>query len=58
MGAEQAAVDPKLDAGDPAAFVAAAFGGMAAPLFVTISGWGMYRSASRRAEEGHTSDQW
>ena len=44
--------------GHPAAFVAAAFGGMAAPLFVTISGWGMYRSASRRAEEGHTSDQW
>ncbi len=44
--------------GHPAAFVAAAFGGMAAPLFVTISGWGMYRSASRRAEEGHTSYQW
>ena len=44
--------------GHPAAFVAAAFGGMAAPMFVTISGWGMYRSASRRAEEGHTSDQW
>ena len=44
--------------GHPAAFVAAAFGGMAAPLFVTISGWGMYRSASRRVEEGHTSDQW
>ena len=40
--------------GHPAAFVAAAFGGMAAPLFVTISGWGLYRSASRRAEEGHT----
>ena len=44
--------------GHPAAFVAAAFGGMAAPLFVTISGWGMYRSASRRADEGHTSYQW
>ena len=44
--------------GHPAAFVAAAFGGMAAPLFVTISGWGMYRSASRRSEEGHTSYQW
>ena len=28
--------------GHPAAFVAASFGGMAAPLFVTISGWGMY----------------
>ena len=25
--------------GHPAAFVAAAFGGMAAPLFVTVSGW-------------------
>ena len=44
--------------GHPAAFVAAAFGGMAAPLFVTISGWGMYRSASRRAKEGHNSVQW
>jgi uncharacterized membrane protein len=44
--------------GHPAAFVAAAFGGMAAPLFVTISGWGMYRSASRRAKEGHNSIQW
>ena len=44
--------------GHPAAFVAAAFGGMAAPLFVTISGWGMYRSASRRANEGHNSLQW
>ena len=39
--------------GHPAAFVAAAFGGMAAPMFVTISGWGMYRSASRRVSEGH-----
>ena len=44
--------------GHPAAFVAAAFGGMAAPLFVTISGWGMYRSASRRTNEGHNSVQW
>ena len=44
--------------GHPAAFLAAAFGGMAAPLFVTISGWGMYKSASRRAEEGHTLGQW
>lgn len=47
-----------ISVGHPAAFVAAAFGGMAAPLFVTISGWGMYRSASRRSEEGHTSYQW
>lgn len=44
--------------GHPAAFVSAAFGGMAAPLFVTISGWGMYRSASRRAKEGHNPLQW
>ncbi len=44
--------------GHPAAFVAAAFGGMAAPMFVTISGWGMYRSASRRLSEGHSTVQW
>ena len=44
--------------GHPAAFVAAAFGGMAAPMFVTISGWGMYRSASRRVSEGHSASQW
>ncbi len=28
--------------------VSSAFGGLAAPLFVTISGWGLHRSASRR----------
>ena len=44
--------------GHPAAFVAAAFGGMAAPMFVTISGWGMYSSASRRSSEGHSVRQW
>ena len=44
--------------GHPAAFVAAAFGGMAAPMFVTISGWGMYSSASRRSSEGHSASQW
>ena len=44
--------------GHPAAFVAAAFGGMAAPLFVTISGWGMYGSARRRLEGGHSGTQW
>jgi len=38
--------------GHPAAFVAASFGGMAAPLFVTISGWGMYGSARRRISRG------
>ena len=45
--------------GDPAAFVAAAFGGMAAPLFVMISGWAIYMSASRRMMGGLTSaDEW
>ena len=44
--------------GHPAAFVAAAFGGMAAPMFVTVSGWGMYSSASRRLSEGHSTSQW
>ena len=34
--------------GDPIALVSAAIGGMAAPLFVTISGWGIYRSAKAR----------
>ena len=37
--------------GHPAAFVAAAFGGMAAPLFVTVSGWGMHRGAKKRFAE-------
>ena len=44
--------------GHPAAFVAAAFGGMAAPMFVTISGWGMYHSAHRRTKEGYSSADW
>ena len=44
--------------GDPAAFVAAAFGGMAAPMFVTISGWGMYMSARRRHSEGISASDW
>ncbi len=44
--------------GHPAAFVAAAFGGMAAPMFVTVSGWGMYSSASRRLSDGHSASQW
>ena len=38
--------------GDPAAFVAAAFGGMAAPMFVMISGWGSHMSAMRRVARG------
>jgi len=44
--------------GHPSAFVAAAFGGMAAPMFVTISGWGMYGSAKRRTSEGHNYSDW
>jgi uncharacterized membrane protein len=44
-----------MSVGDPAAFVAAAFGGMAAPLFVMISGWGIYMSASKRSSNGLTS---
>ena len=44
--------------GDPAAFVAAAFGGMAAPMFVTISGWGMYMGARRRYSEGASAPDW
>ena len=38
-GHTAAIIPPKgVSVGDPAAFVAAAFGGMAAPLFVMISG--------------------
>ena len=44
--------------GHPAAFVAAAFGGMAAPLFVTVSGWGMHRGAKKRFAEGLNSPAW
>tara|TARA_B100000676_G_scaffold301649_1_gene349159 strand:+ start:11195 stop:12253 length:1059 start_codon:yes stop_codon:yes gene_type:complete len=42
----------------PAAFVAAAFGGMAAPLFVTVSGWGMHRGAKKRFANGLNSPAW
>ena len=44
--------------GHPAAFVAAAFGGMAAPLFVTVSGWGMHRGAKKRFADGLASRAW
>ena len=37
-----------ISVGHPIAFISAAIGGMAAPMFVTISGWGIYRSAIRR----------
>mgnify|MGYP006183964805 CR=1 FL=1 len=39
--------------GHPVAFISAAIGGMAAPLFVTISGWGMYSSAKRRGSSNN-----
>ena len=43
----------------PLAFVSAAIGGMAAPLFVTISGWAMYTSAKRRSEsENNDFSSW
>ena len=48
-----AIVPPRgMTVGDPAAFVAAAFGGMAAPMFVMISGWGIHMGATRRANRG------
>ena len=48
-----AIVPPRgMTVGDPAAFVAAAFGGMAAPMFVMISGWGIHMGATRRANSG------
>ena len=43
----------------PIAFVSAAIGGMAAPMFVTISGWGIYRSAIRRSKtENNNISSW
>ena len=50
-----AILPPKgMTVGDPGAFIAAAFGGMAAPLFVMISGWGIHKSAVRRSSVGPT----
>ncbi len=43
----------------PIAFVSAAVGGMAAPLFVTIAGWGMYSSSKRRVSlESQNFSSW
>ena len=47
-----------ISVGHPAAFVAAAFGGMAAPLFVTLSGWGIHRGAQRRFAENFNNSAW
>ncbi|PDH21364.1 MAG: hypothetical protein CND89_06025, partial [Marine Group II euryarchaeote MED-G38] len=43
--------------GHPAAFVAAAFGGMAAPMFITLSGWGIYKSGIVNANAIEQSDK-
>ena len=42
----------------PLAFLAAALGGMAAPLFVTMSGWGVHSSARRKGREGKDWIAW
>jgi len=42
----------------PLAFLAAALGGMAAPLFVTMSGWGVHASAKRKGREGSDWIAW
>ena len=44
--------------GHPIAFFSASIGGMAAPMFVTISGWGMYRSAKRRKDSADSARAW
>ena len=42
----------------PLAYVSAAIGGMAAPMFVTISGWGMHYGLNRRISKGEPILQW
>ena len=42
----------------PLAFLAAALGGMAAPLFVTMSGWGVHASAKRKGRGGSDWIAW
>ena len=44
--------------GHPIAFISASIGGMAAPMFVTISGWGIYRSAKRRWDAISNIQSW
>ena len=54
-----AIIPPKgITVGHPAAFIAAAFGGMAAPMFVTISGWVMYNSAKNKVEMDYSARDW
>ena len=45
-----------VSATDPLGVFAAAIGGLAAPLFVTISGWGSQRALSRRIDAGASRD--
>ncbi|MDP6856335.1 MAG: heparan-alpha-glucosaminide N-acetyltransferase domain-containing protein [Candidatus Thalassarchaeaceae archaeon] len=42
----------------PLAFVSAAIGGMAAPMFVTISGWGLHRGLKRRKDNAEPILKW
>ena len=44
--------------GHPVAFISASIGGMAAPIFITISGWGIYRSAKRRKKSSNGTKSW
>ena len=44
--------------GHPAAFFAAAFGGMAAPMFVTLSGWGIYKSGMEKSKKWRQNKDW
>ena len=42
----------------PLAFISAAIGGMAAPMFVTISGWGLHIGLRKRKERGENIVNW
>ncbi len=42
----------------PLALVSAAIGGMAAPMFVTISGWGLHHGLKRRKKNGKPILKW
>ena len=42
----------------PLAYVSAAIGGMAAPMFVTISGWGMHNGLKKRKRNGEEILRW
>ena len=42
----------------PLALASAAIGGMAAPMFVTISGWGLHSGLRKRKERGEDIVNW